>query len=218
MTSTTPGAPEFWDGFYGQRTWSEHGPVTRHLVAEIGGLEPGTALDLGCGEGADAIWLAEHGWTVLGVDVAGIALERARAHAARLGLTERARFEQHDLGTDFPQGRFDLVAAQFLHSPVAVPGERESILRRAAEAVAPGGRLLVVSHWGLPPWHRGMPEGDHPVNLTLPSPEQNRAALRLAAGQWETLRDEIAAVELAGPEGQPGVRQDHVLHLRRIAG
>ncbi|MFT3862294.1 SAM-dependent methyltransferase [Micropruina sp.] len=216
MTNPMPSAPQFWDGFYAGHTHAERGPVGRHLIAEVSGLEPGTALDLGCGEGADAIWLAEQGWTVRAVDASRTALARARAHAVRLGLGERIDFAQHDLGSDFPAGEFDLVSAQFLHSPVAAPDERERILRRAGQAVTPGGHLLVVSHWGVPPWHQGLPAVDHPVNLALQSPEQNRAALQLADGQWEIVRDELDTIELTGPEGQPGARQDHVLHVRRI--
>lgn len=214
MTNPMPGARRFWDGFYADHTWSEHGPVNRHLVAELDGVEAGTALDLGCGEGADAIWLAEHGWRVTAVDVSGTALERGRAHAERLGLADRIAFERHDLGEDFPDGLFDLVSAQFLHSPVAQPGERERILHRATRSVRPGGCLLVVSHWGVPPWHRGMPDPGHPLNLALQSPEENRAALRLDEG-WEIVRDEVVGIEMTGPDGEPGTREDHVLHVRR---
>ncbi len=215
VTNPMPSAQQFWDGFYAEHSRGEHAPVTRHLIAEVEALPPGSALDLGCGEGSDAIWLAEHGWNVTGVDVSETALARARAHSERLGLGDRTRFEQHDLGTDFPAGEFDLVSAQFLHSPVAAPGEREAILHRATQAVDPGGHLLVVSHWGAPSWHQGMPGTGHPVNLAIQSPEENRAALQLEPGEWETLRDELATVEMTGPEGQAGSREDHVLHLRR---
>lgn len=144
------------------------------------------------------------------MDVSATALERAGEHAARLGLAGRARFEQHDLADSFPEGTFDLVSAQFLHSPVAVPGERESILARAAQAVAPGGRLLVVSHQGMPSWM-----GEQPAELRLPTPEDNLAALRLAPGEWETVTSETVRTDVPGPDGQPGTRADHVLHLRR---
>jgi len=211
-----PSAPAFWDGFYAEHTHAGTGPVNRILIAEVDGLTPGTALDLGCAEGADAIWLAGRGWDVLGVDASRLAVERAHAHAERLGPGRRVRFVQHDLGTDFPPGRFDLVSAQFLHSPVAIPGERERILRRAAAAVAPGGHLLVASHWSVPSWHPAMPDPGHPVNLTLQSPAENLAALRLAKGEWAIVRDELSQIELVGPEGQAGLREDHVLHLRRL--
>lgn len=204
-------AQQFWEGFYAEHTGGEHGPVGRWLVAEVESLEPGTALDLGCGEGSDALWLAGLGWSVLGVDVSATALERAGEHAGRLGLAGRARFEQHDLAGSFPEGTFDLVSAQFLHSPVAAPGEREDILARAAQAVAPGGRLLVVSHQGMPSWM-----GEQPAEFTLPTPEDTLAALRLAPGEWETVTSETVRTDAPGPDAQPGARADHVLHLRRI--
>ena len=212
-----PSAPVFWDAFYAEHLSSGLGPVNRLLVTEADGLAPGTALDLGSGGGADAIWLAQRGWTVLGVDASATALARARDHAARLGLDGRALFAQHDLGVDFPTGRFGLVSAQFLHSPVAGPGDRERMLRHATRAVAPGGHLIVVSHWRTPSWHRGMPQFDHPVNLTLQSPQENRDSLQLAAGEWTTVRDELDTLQVTSPEGRPGTREDHVLHLRRIA-
>lgn len=203
-------AQQFWDDFYAEHTWGEHGPIGRWLVAGVETLEPGTAIDLGCGEGSDALWLAERGWTVLGVDVSATALDRAREHAARLGLQDQARFERHDLADSFPEGTFDLVSAQFLHSPVAAPGERESILDRAARAVAPGGRLLVVSHQGMPSWM-----GEQPAELTLPTPEDTPAAARLTPGEWETVTSETVRTDVPGPDGKPGTRADHVLHLRR---
>lgn len=216
MAKPMPSAQEFWDGFYTQHTWAEHGPVNRHLLAQVEQLTPGRALDLGCGEGSDTIWLAEHGWTVTAVDVSDTALERARVHADRLGLAGWTRFERHDLTVSFPPGEFDLVSAQFLHSPVAAPGQREAVLHRAAQAVAPGGHLLVVSHWAMPAWHQGMPATDHPVNLTVQTPQENRAALQLQDGAWRVVHDEVVAVEMTGPEGQPGTRHDHVLHVRRL--
>ncbi len=204
-------AQQFWNDFYAEHSWGERGPVGRWLAAEVEAVAPGNALDLGCGEGSDALWLAGRGWTVLGVDVSTTALDRAREHAARLGLTDHARFEQHDLAGSFPEGTFDLVSAQFLHSPVAAPGEREGILARAAQAVAPGGRLLVVSHQGMPSW-----AGERPAELTLPTPEENLAVLRLAPGEWETARSETVLTDVPGPGGQPGTREDHILHLRRV--
>lgn len=204
-------AQQFWDDFYAEHTWGEHGTAGRWLVAEVEALPPSTALDLGCGEGTDALWLAGRGWNVLGVDVSVTALQRARAHADRLGLAGRARFEQHDLAGSFPHGTFGLVSAQFLHSPVAVPGERAGILARAARAVAPGGHMLVVSHQGMPSWM-----GEQPPERALPTPDDTVAALRLSAEEWETVTSETVLTDVPAPDGQPGIRADHVLHLRRI--
>lgn len=210
-------ASEFWDRLYASHGRDEPGPVNRHLIGEVQHLTPGRALDLGCGQGADVIWLAQRGWTVVGVDISAAALDRARAHIARLGLTQRIALEQHDLATSFPNGMFDLVSAQFLHNPLAAPAEREIVLSRAAKAVVSGGHLLVVSHHSVPAWHPGMPPGltDRPLNLTVPTPEDNVAALHLDDGAWDTVRAEIVAIELTGPDGRTGIREDHLLHFRR---
>ncbi len=210
-TDPNRSAQQFWDDFYAQHTGGEHSAVGSWLVAEVGALEPGTALDLGCGEGSDALWLADHGWSVLGVDVSATAVGRAGESAARLAQPGRVRFEQHDLASSFPEGTYGLVSAQFLHSPVAVPGEREGILGRAARAVAPGGHLLVVSHQGMPSWM-----DEPPAELTLPTPEETLAALCLTPGGWEIVTSATVVSDVPGPEGQPGIRSDHVLHLRRV--
>ena len=129
-------------------------------MAEAAGLEPGTALDLGCGEGADALWLAEQGWTVTAVDVSAVALERAEQHAAASGAGNRITWLQRDLDAWAPEEQFDLVSAQFLHSTEA-PWQRPH--RVAADAVRPGGTLLVVGHHpdGLPPWRSLSDEDSH---------------------------------------------------------
>ena len=82
---------EFWDDRYRERSRIWSGNPNRQLVAIAGDLPPGRALDVGCGEGADAVWLASRGWTVLGVDVSEVALERAREHSAGLEPDVAAR-------------------------------------------------------------------------------------------------------------------------------
>ena len=140
----TPSAEQFWEERYSgeERVWSGNPNVL--LVREVADLAPGSALDLGCGEGADAIWLARRGWRVTAVDVSATALRRGAAHAADADVADGITWEQHDLSRSFPAGAFDLVSAQFLHSPVAEDGERESILRRAAAAVLVALPVLVA--------------------------------------------------------------------------
>jgi thioredoxin reductase/SAM-dependent methyltransferase len=112
------------------------------LVAEAAGLRPGRALDVGCGEGGDALWLAERGWDVTGFDVSSVALERAADHARERGLS--VRWQHADLLTESPApGAFDLVCAHFLHLPTA---ERTRFYGELAAAVAPGGTLLIAAH------------------------------------------------------------------------
>jgi SAM-dependent methyltransferase len=142
-------AEDYWNGRYNEWAAMWSGRVNPILAREASILTPGTALDLGCGEGGDAIWLAHSGWKVTAVDVSTTALDRAHNHAAAAGVGENIQWQHQDLAEGFPSGEFDLVSAQFLHSPIEMP--RGEILRRAAAAVAPGGSLLVVGHFGAPP-------------------------------------------------------------------
>lgn len=208
MTEPEQDAQEFWEQFYGgdERIWS--GRVNAHLAEVTADLAPGRALDLGCGEGADAVWLAEDGWQVVAVDVADNALSRARAAAAQRGVSSRIRFERHDLSASFPAGRFDLVSAQFLHSPARL--DREAVLRRAAEAVAVGGRLLIVDHGAAPPW-----AGEHAHEHHFATVDEVLAGLALDDKQWERLRAETVARAAVGPDGQAATLSDNVILLRR---
>jgi trans-aconitate methyltransferase len=131
----------FWDDRYQSATavWSGH--PNPQLVAEVTDLRPGTALDVGSGEGGDALWLASRGWQVTGVDFARTALARAAAQADALGLS--ARWVHADLLTWVPDRAFDLVSAHFMHLPTE---QRVPLFARLAAAVASGGTLLVVGH------------------------------------------------------------------------
>lgn len=118
---------------------SELNPV---LAARVSGLNPGSALDLGCGDGTNAVWLAKHGWRVTGVDWSAVALAKAatRADAASVAVD----WVNADLlAWNPPAGSFDLVTIVYLHLPV---DERRSIYAGAARALAPGGRLIVIGH------------------------------------------------------------------------
>lgn len=171
-------ACEFWENRYrtgrGEdgRMWS--GRVNATVEAQVAGLTPGSALELGCGEGADALWLAENGWTVTAVDLSAAALEVAALHATRTGLAERVTWQQADLTTWRPPQQYDLVMSAFLHSPFDFP--REAILRRAVSAVAPGGRLLVVGHAASPPGSGHDHAADAPP---LPTPSEVLSSLEL---------------------------------------
>ena len=108
------------------------------------GLTPGTALDVGCGEGGDVIWLAQQGWRVTGADFSANGLARAARHAEEAGVADRIEWWQVDARTFAADGRsFDLVTTHFLHPP---DGGMVDVTRRLCEAVAPGGHLLVVGH------------------------------------------------------------------------
>ncbi|MEV0679375.1 class I SAM-dependent methyltransferase [Actinosynnema sp. NPDC050436] len=208
MTTTE----QFWEGFYLDKDQVWSGNPNPLLVREVSALTPGTALDLGCAEGGDAIWLAARGWRVLGVDVSATALGRAAARAADAGVADLITFERHDLGETFPQGEFDLVSAQFLHSPVERDGERDGILRRAAGAVAPGGVLVVGGHAGWPSWVTDHPHQD----VVLPTTADVLRSLDLGE-EWVVETDEVVRREMTDPDGGPGHRDDNVLRIRRRA-
>ncbi|PPB48975.1 SAM-dependent methyltransferase [Arthrobacter pityocampae] len=166
---------EFWDDRYRQhaaRIWS--GNPNRQLVAAAEDLPPGRALDVGCGEGADAVWLAARGWTVLGIDVSEVALSRARAHAGEYEgtIADRLRWRQVDLlaSPELPGGQ-DLVSVQFMHLP---DPDRSRIFRQLAALVGVGGTLLIVGH---DPSDRHAGVGRPPHAEVFYTPEQLAALL-----------------------------------------
>lgn len=114
----------------------------RFLVAEAGGLPPARALDLACGEGRNAVWLAEQGWRVVGVDFSDVAIEKARRLADARGV--QAEWVVADLLEYRPEpGGFDLVILFYVQLAEA---ERRRVVRAGADAVALGGTFLLVAH------------------------------------------------------------------------
>lgn len=192
---------DFWEGRYDSPP-PFRGRPTALLVAETADLTPGTALDLGCGQGADAIWLAQRGWQVTAVDVASSALGLAAAHAEKARVSSAITFERHDLAVSSPAGAFDLVTTCYLHSPEDMLPSRP-VLERAVAAVAPGGVLLIIGHAGPPFWNGPGTE--------LSAHEQILTALSIP--DWTVDRSEIAASRHAAPKGSPGSRPDLVLRL-----
>ncbi|MGD9530427.1 class I SAM-dependent methyltransferase [Pseudonocardia sp.] len=130
-----------WDERYGQTelVWSSGPNAT--VAEQVSGLKPGTALDLGAGEGRNALWLAEQGWTVTAVDFSRVAMEKALAAADRRGIALEAVVA--DVTTYEPDRSYDLVLLAYLQLTWDQLGP---VLRTAAAAVAPGGTFLLVSH------------------------------------------------------------------------
>jgi SAM-dependent methyltransferase len=150
-----------FDKDYWERRWQGRagslggGPPNPYLARETAGLEPGTALDAGCGAGAEAIWLASRGWDVTAADISSEALARAAGRAAANEPPEQVRWVEADLSTWRPDTRFDLVTTHYAHP--AMP--QLDFYDRIAEWVAPGGTLLIVGHLHT---HASTGHGHHP--------------------------------------------------------
>ena len=197
---------EYWDNRYrsAPAVWS--GNPNPRLVEQVATITPGDVLDVGSGEGADAIWLASGGWHVTGLDISGVALERA-AHRAELAGPEIARrivWQQADLLSWQPAQQYDLVSAQFMHLPRPI---LEDVHRKLATAVRDGGLLLIVGH--------------HPADLHTSghSAEMFYTAAEVAAEldpeSWE-IRVSAAPIRQApGPDGTLVTIRDAVLMAQR---
>jgi len=190
---------EFWDQRYGgEPIWSGNpNPLLVRYAAE---LAPGIALDVGSGEGADVLWLASRGWTVVGADVSPVALRRSAGLAERAGheIAARISWQQADvLSWQPPERRFDLVSVQFLHPP---GDNREAVHRRLAAAVRPGGTFLVVGHHpaDMATMHRACLPGMFPTG-------ENMAAV-LDPAEW--------AIETGDPERQATDSDGTVIVIR----
>ena len=128
---------DWWERHYQDHgTGTGHDRPSEHLVAELATEAPGTALDAGCGTGADAVWLAAQGWQVTAVDVSPTAIERARQRSGDVDWQVR------DLSTWEPPRQYGLVVSQYVHPGIPFG----DFVARLARAVEPGGLLVVSGH------------------------------------------------------------------------
>jgi SAM-dependent methyltransferase len=174
------------------------------LVTEVAGLAPGRALDVGCGEGADAVWLAQQGWDVTALDVSGVALERAARHAQEAAVPVRW-LHAGLVEAALPAGAFDLVSAQY-PALLSTPDHRAE--RALLAAVAPGGVLLVVHHADVDT-DEARARGYDPADYVLPA---DVAAL-LGDG-WDVALDPRRPRDVRGGAGAHHTH-DVVLRARR---
>ncbi|WP_243709783.1 bifunctional NAD(P)/FAD-dependent oxidoreductase/class I SAM-dependent methyltransferase [Micromonospora sp. 15K316] len=196
-----------WEQRYTSRPAVWSGRPNPQLVAEASDLAPGRALDVGSGEGADAVWLARRGWRVTAVDISRTALQRAAAHADDAGVADRVDWVHADVREQPPvEASYDLVSAQFMH----LPGEERDVLfARLAGAVAVGGTLLIVGHH---PWD--LRTSVHRMHL----PEMMYTPQELATGLdpavWD-VRAEARPRTAVDPQGREITIHDAVLVARR---
>ena len=194
-----------WDERYSssEQIWS--GQPNGNLIAQLTDLAPGRALDVGCGEGADAVWLAGQGWQVTGLDVSKVALERAERHAADLGAVV-TWIASPLVGAPLPTGGFDLVSAQY----PALRRTPDSVAERSLlAAVAPGGVLLVVHHADFDEEH-AKAQGFDPADYVSPEDVANQLD-----SDWRVEVNDRRPREVAGGAGSHHVH-DLVLRARRL--
>ncbi|MFJ3582937.1 class I SAM-dependent methyltransferase [Streptomyces sp. NPDC090127] len=195
-----------WDSRYADRHQLWSGRPNGALVAETAGLTPGRVLDVGCGEGADAVWLARGGWDVTALEVSGVALERAAGHARDAGVDVRwihAELTEAQL----EPASFDLVSAQY---PALLRTPDAAAERALLAAVAPGGVLLLVHHAGMDtrtPDDNGFDPADYVWPSMIPA---------LLDDAWQIEADEQRP--RVAPEGGAGAHHtdDVVLRVRRL--
>lgn len=204
----TTDAATFWDDVHADRPAATDPRPNARLVETAEGLRPGDALDLGCGNGGDSLWLAHREWRVTAVDISSVAVERLADHAGSRSLSDLVTTERHDLRESFPKGRFDLVSAHYLHTLFDL--DRAAVLRAAAHALRPGGRLLVVDHGSTAPWSWDQnPEAHHPT------PGEVAAGIDLDPAGWTVERADAPRRIATGPGGRTAEVVDHVLLIRR---
>lgn len=198
----------FWEQLW-SKTLREHAdkvaqrPPNAHLMAEVGNLRPGLALDAGCGHGSETLWLASHGWQVTALDFSTSALTHARSTAEAVGsnIAERIDWVEGDLATWTPQSdHYDLVACLYVH----VAGSVAEMVRRMADGVAPGGTLFMVGHRPVDPATGAATAAAGQVQVSV-----DDVVAALDGGHWEL----VVAEDRPRPVAGTGV--DAVVHARR---
>lgn len=182
-----------WEQRYQARPAVWSGDPNPQLVAEVTDLTPGRALDVGCGEGADAVWLARRGWQVTAVDIAPTAVARTAERAARAGVADRVTARRADVCVDAVDvAAYQLVSAQFVHLS---GGQWAALVTRLGEAVAPGGVLLLVGH--------------HPKDLRTTVARMHMPDMMFTAEQAAALLDPAGwRVRVAETRPRPAVDRD----------
>ncbi|MDR7363485.1 SAM-dependent methyltransferase [Nocardioides marmoribigeumensis] len=202
---------DYWDRIWsGDRATAMRSSAPNpHLLAQAADLAPGSALDAGCGGGAEAIWLASRGWTVTAADIARTALDFGRERAATAGLGARVEWVQADLSTWQPEATYDLVTTHYAHP--AIP--QLEFYGRIATWVAPGGTLLIVGHL-----HPGQHDHTHRDEGHPPAEASATAAAitaLLEPATWDVVTAEESQRTMTGPGGRERTIHDVVVRATR---
>ena len=203
----------YWDQIWrGDRAASMGASETNlHLIQQLSDLAPGTALDAGCGSGAEAIWLAQHGWQVTGADVAAAALAFAAERAAASGVADRVQWVEGDLSVWEPHAQYDLVTTHYAHP--AIP--QLDFYDRIASWVAPAGTLFIVGHLhqesDVGPGHTDDPD-EPPQSASVTAAD---ITARLDPTVWEIQTAQESQRTLTGPDGHVTSLHDVVVKASR---
>ena len=200
---------QFWEDRYASapKIWS--GKVNQPLIDFVKDLKPGNALDLGCGEGADSLWLAKNGWHVTAVDISQNAVDKVNKNAESLGLTGSIKAIAIDLSSNFPTGNYDLVIAMYFHSPKAF--DRTKVLKKALSSVTPGGIMFIVEHADTPPWSKHK----HAFS-DFKSAEESLELLNANNDKWQTIFVGKKLRETTSPSGDIVEIYDNIIALKKL--
>ena len=220
----------YWDAHYeqGGSAAGHQLPPNPYLVDEVGDLTPGSALEAGCGEGAEALWLGRAGWQVTAVDIAAEPLARAAERAGAQGMGDRIEWVRADLSSWEPERTYDLVTTHYAHPSMP----QLEFYDRLSAWVAPGGSLLVVGHLqsghGAPGGHGGQGTPHAHADRGAQHDHQPPAAAsvtatgitdRLDPATWDVVTAGEHTRTLDGTGGGHGILQDVVVRaVRRGAG
>lgn len=211
---------DYWDhhwhgGRFGAPIAMAVTPPNPHLIREVADLAPGTALDAGCGAGAEAIWLASRGWQVTGADIANEALALAAERANARGVADHVRWVQADLTNWEPAGTYDLVTTHYAHPTTP----QLEFYDRIASWVSPGGTLLIVGHLRHGPdagqghGHRhGKGGGEPPASASVTAAD---ITARLDPAVWEVVTAEESQRTVTARGGLPVFLHDVVVRATR---
>ncbi len=194
---------KYWEKHYQKRGAGDINQTpSPHLVANVAGLVPGTALDAGCGEGADAIWLTQNGWQVTAVDISKTVIDRARSVAHEKGIEIDWKYEDFTTWVP-PENFFDLVTSQYVHTT-----NNQKFYKKLANAVKTGGMLLIVGH--QPPALNEISPHAEGSHITA-----EEIAEHLNADQWKIEVAELRTSERGSPNATAHTLHDSVLCARK---
>ncbi|MFK4299005.1 SAM-dependent methyltransferase [Arthrobacter sp. GAS37] len=209
MSGETP-SMDFWEAHYTgmDAGWAPRPNAALERVVALQTGTPGRALDVGCGHGGDALWLAGQGWHVTAVDVSPTAVGRTAARAHEAGLSGLVSTIITDLDQETPEGAFDLVTASYFHTPIQI--DRAAAIRRVANLVSPSGLLVIVDHASVAPWSWNQDQ------QVFPAPEQTLATLQLD-DTWTPIETAVSSRTATGPAGETATVLDNIIAVRRTA-